>query len=72
MKVDLTKEDLIILIKGSSPCYKLMSHPLIAANGYYVGGFVDHWEWNHNAFKNCTEEQVYEVYLLIKSGGDGV
>ncbi len=43
MKVDLDKNDLINLVKGTSPSYELMDHPLISRNGQYRGGFDDRW-----------------------------
>lgn len=32
MKIELSKQDLINLVKGTEPSYELMSHPLISAN----------------------------------------
>jgi hypothetical protein len=67
MKVELDKEGLISLVKGTMPNFSIMSDPLIKKNGSYRGGFVDGWEWNFNAFENSTEEEIYKAYLMIKN-----
>lgn len=67
MELQLTKEDLITLVKGTSPNYSVMDHPLIKANGTYCGGFKDEWSWNYSFDKTLTEEQLLEMYKICKA-----
>jgi hypothetical protein len=69
MTVELTKTDLIALVKGVEPNYDLFDNPLIAANGSYVGGFVDKWSWSFNINK-ITESELWEIYNLCKNSWD--
>lgn len=66
MTVELTKTDLIALVKGVQPNYDLFSHPLIAANGSYTGGHVDKWNW-HYSINTLTEETLWQIYNLCKN-----
>jgi hypothetical protein len=43
-----------------------MKNPLIAPNGYYVGGMHDEWKWNYGAFQDNTMEEVLEAYKICK------
>lgn len=47
----MNKELLIDAIKGTTPPYTTMDHPLIKLTGYYSGGFNDRWDWNNDG--NC-------------------
>jgi hypothetical protein len=67
MKVELTREDLIALVKGTSPNYSVMEHPLIKANGTYSGGFKDEWNWNYSFDNSLTDDQLLEMYTICKS-----
>jgi hypothetical protein len=66
MLINLKKDDLISLARGTSPCYKVMQHPLVASNGCYVGGMHDEWRWNASAFEENTMEETLEVYKICK------
>ena len=66
MLVEMDKEMLSALIKGCDPAYEIMDHPLIKSKGYYSGGHNDRWNWN-SSFGDCTEEQLWETYQLLKS-----
>lgn len=66
MLVDLSKQELIYLIKGTAPLsYEMMEHPLIRNHYYYFDGHSVSEGWNHGAFENYTEEKLWEVYQLI-------
>ena len=68
MKIKIDKLDLINLVKGvGMPDYELMDHPMISRLGRYYGGFSDDWSWDYSALRECTEEQLYEIYKLLKS-----
>lgn len=48
----MNKELLIDAIKGTTPSYTAMDHPLIKPVGDYRGGFNDSWHWNNSVLKN--------------------
>lgn len=66
MLVEMDKRMLASLIKGCDPAYEIMEHPLIKSKGSYSGGHYDRWNWN-NSFGDCTEEQLWETYQLLKN-----
>lgn len=66
MLVEMNKGMLVALIKGCDPAYEIMEHPLIKSKGYYSGGHNDRWNWNYS-FDDCTEEQLWETYQLLKN-----
>lgn len=65
MLVELDKSMLVSLIKGCSPSYEIMDHPMIKSKGQYWGGHSDKWEWNFS-FSEFTEEELWETYQLLK------
>lgn len=69
MKVDLDKSDLIAMVMGRYPGYSLLSEPLVKNGGYYVGGFKDEWNWEKNKLKKYTEEDLFELYKMLKERG---
>ena len=66
VEVTLTRQDVVHLLKGITPSYSAMSHPLISANGYYIGGHNDRWDWNYNAFQNNTMVELLEAYHVME------
>ena len=66
VNITLDRKDLEALVKGSSPSYELMDHPLIKANGTFTGGFADKWNWHLSA--STTEQDLLEIYSLCKTG----
>ncbi len=60
----LDKRDLISLVKGITPSYEIMSHPLISAAGDMWGGQGEHWEWKD--LDKFDESQLWECYNLCK------
>jgi len=65
MLVELEKEDVVALIKGTSPTYDLMKDPVIEQLGYYTGGFRDDWSWL-NQFPDLPIETLYSTYIKLK------
>jgi len=65
MKVDLSKDELIKVVKGDSPSYELMEHPLVKSHGKYYGGFNDYWEWDTYSLRKLTEEELCQIYKLV-------
>lgn len=66
MQLNLNKDDLISLVRGSEPSFSIMNHSLIAALGEYHGQY-DQWAWNRYKLEERSEEELYAVYQLCKS-----
>lgn len=66
MKIEVTKKELIHLVRGVSPSYDTM--PNIPKDlGHYVGGFIDNWVWSPTyAFEKYSEKELLELYNEIK------
>lgn len=67
MIINLEKEDLINLVKGTSPNYEVMGDPTIKPYGNYIGGFVDKWDWNKYSLINLEDETLFDMYLTCKN-----
>ena len=67
MKVDLDREDLLCLLKGTAPHYSLFGEVTIQTCGYFVGGFKDEWHWNNEMLNKLPDEGLYRLYILCKS-----
>ena len=66
MKVDLSKQDLIYLVKGVSPFYSMFDNPLIARTGSFNGS-LGKWNWNYSELNLLSEEELYNLYLTCKN-----
>jgi hypothetical protein len=66
MQVDLDREDLENLLKGSNPYFTVMGDKIINRCGYYKGGFHDEWVWT-SIPKDITDEEIYKAYQLCKN-----
>ena len=64
MKVKLDRKDLEALVNGSYASYEAMDDPLVQANGYWTGGFVDEWTWSIK--KETTDRELIHIYNLCK------
>ena len=69
MTVELTKQDVIHLLRGVcgldyETIFKLKNMGL----GSYIGGFVDEFEW-HSPYNLCwdkfSEQELYDLYIRI-------
>jgi hypothetical protein len=65
MKANLDRKDLINLVKGIYPYYKIKEHPLIKKLGYYTGN-KDEWAWKVNELSKLTEIELFHVYKTCK------
>lgn len=63
--IDLDKKDLMALVKGFDPTYEQMEHPLCKNNGTFSGSY-GRWDWNYDAFKDSSEQELYNFYLYLK------
>lgn len=67
--VDLDRIDIVYLLTGISPMYGIIDK-IPSDLGYFVGGFVDYWEWSPKTYiyeSKYTDEQLYDFYLLCKN-----
>lgn len=67
MLVEMDKGMLASLVRGTDPTYEIMDDQLIKTKGYYCGGHSDRWIWNHGFESNCTEEDLWATYQLLKN-----
>jgi hypothetical protein len=66
MIVDLEREDLINLVKGTSPSYAVMEDKLVSLCGRYTGGHSDTWAWKFAFFVDITDKELWDMYLMCK------
>ena len=66
MQIELDRIDLISLAKGTSPNYSVMDNRLIKKHGSFNGS-KGNWKWKYNAFTECSEEEILEIYYLCKN-----
>jgi len=67
MKVDLSKKDVIHLLRGVEIYdYKTMFEIRNMGLGEYVGGFVDSFEWNNTNNKSWDKYSEEELFRLYK------
>lgn len=71
MKVELTKQDLISLVKGIEPYYSVFDNPIVKKCGSYAGGFSSGWDWDEYRLEELTENELWDLYILCRdSWGD--
>lgn len=66
MKIDLDSKDLLNLVHGITPSYNVFENSLVRKCGYYIGGFVDKWEWSDIALSDLSESELYKLYKVCK------
>lgn len=68
MNVELTKKDIIHLLRGVEPSYDKMGIVEDMGLGYYTGGFEDIFEWqypNYHLWDKYSEEELYGLYRKL-------
>ena len=67
--VELTKKEVIRLIKSGWPHYSLFDELDKLGFGKYVGGFIERWEWNDNPdfWNKFPIEQLFDIYTNLKN-----
>ena len=63
----LTRTEAVNLVKGTTPKPDLMGHHLVNPNGAFNKA-KNQWEWNTDAFKLESIEQVIECYDVCTRG----
>jgi hypothetical protein len=68
MLVDLSAEEIVLLIRSEWPEYEIMDHIRIRMFGRYVGGMNDRWVWEpaSSPVWDLREDQLYETYVLLR------
>lgn len=64
--IDLKREGLLHIVRDSAPSYSAFEEPLVKRCGSYIGGFHDKWEWNINELKKLSNDELKELYNIIK------
>lgn len=69
MQIEVTKDDLIALIKGLHGYEDYLFADQLSKEGWgELAGFPNEkWYWNENAFKVRSEAQLMEFYNRLKS-----
>jgi hypothetical protein len=67
MKVTLTKEMLVHMIKGTNPTYGQMDEPRIKLLGRFNGSYGT-WSWGRNSLETSSEEELLSIYRFLTEG----
>lgn len=65
---NLTRKDLVRLIRGCEPGMEYINELMRCGLGEYVGGMNDHWEWEDKEsdhWNDVSEEELWELYVTI-------
>ena len=65
--VNLHKEDLIRMLKGTAPSYEQMETQFCKSNGSFSGSY-GRWDWRYCAFEGYTEEELWDEYVTLREG----
>lgn len=68
MEAELSKRDIIHLLRGVEPTYETMRIVEDMELGNYTGGFEDRFDWNYVSSKSWnkySEEELLELYRKI-------
>lgn len=67
MNIEITKEELISLIKRHWPDFQQMDIIEVMGFGRYIGGFTDEWEWNEDALNKLHEEKLLQILEELRN-----
>lgn len=68
MNVELTKRDIVHLLRGVEPSIEKMRIVEDMGLGDYTGGFEDRFDWqypNYYLWDKYSEEELYELYIKL-------
>lgn len=65
MKVNLEREDLINLVKGTQPNYNVMNNEIVKRCGSFSGSYGK-WDWNYSFDENITDNELLGLYILCR------
>lgn len=64
MTYELDKEDIMAMVRGVTPSYDAIAHPVIQKAGKMWGGHSETWEWGD--LSTFSEEELMWIYSLCK------
>ena len=64
MKKDLDRDDLIALVRGTSPNYSIMDDDLIRFCGAMAGAPNENWQWG--SLRRMSDEKLWDIYCMCK------
>jgi len=64
MNVDLTREDIKSLVKGTSPYYNVFSHPLVMKAGHIFSDQNSSTSWS--GLDALTDLELMQLYKICK------
>lgn len=67
MILDVSKDMLIDMVRGTDPSYEAMGHPLVKRAGEFSGSYGT-WTWNTSVLEKYTEGQLMHLYGVVKNG----
>ena len=67
MKVELNRQDIIAMLKGTCPNFTVMNS-IPEELGYFGGnGFDPQWHWNNFSTNvKYTDQELYEMYIMCR------
>jgi len=65
MKIDLDREGLEALVKGSHPNYNAFNNPLTIKAGHLYRDQYGSTEWRN--LESLNEEELFELYIICRN-----
>lgn len=65
MLVELSRKDLISLVRGREPSYEQMDHPICKACGFFSGSYGT-WVWM-SGLDDYQEQELWGFYKYLKT-----
>ncbi len=64
MNIELDREDLEALVKGSSPAYSVFENPLLKKAGHSYSDQYGRTSWS--SLSKLSDEELYQLYKICK------
>lgn len=65
MTIEVTRKDLICLVRGSSPGYNKFDHPLLIKAGHSYSDAYGRTSWDR--LDKLTDEELYQLYKICSN-----
>lgn len=65
MTINLDRDDLEALVKGTSPNYKAFNNALVKKGGHFYSDQYSRTSWG--SLRNLTDSELYELYKICKN-----
>ena len=68
MTIEVNRKELVRLLTTLNPDYSDMDKLKKLGFGRYIGGFCEKWEWEFDNMYDSilSDEEIYDLYKLIK------